>query len=133
MVGDRLFAKILETARKYFPPLGTGRVLSFTEVLEGIREVAVYFFLRGYSLKEPTVTTGKDGQLTVLFVGPATLWGSQALSQLHCIPNEYDVQATTAFIKSAGWWVEGTVTSKATESTLTRTYKVRTVGNGVGD
>lgn len=127
MVGERLFAKIIETAGNFFPPLDSGSALSFPLLVEGMKEIAVYFYFRGYCLKEPSVTIEKNGHVTLLFVGPATLWGTQALSQLRCVPNEYDVLVTREFVKAAGWSVEGEPLTKTTESTLSRTYKLRAV------
>jgi hypothetical protein len=129
MVGERLFEKILETAKQYLPPFGPCTSLTFSQVVDGIREIAVYFYLRGYCLKEPTVS-GNDGRVTVLFVGPATLWGTQALSQLHCVPNEYDALATTAFVKASGWFLTAPVITSTSESTITRHYSLSNLGVG---
>lgn len=128
MVGERLFEKISESAGRFLPPLDTGSVLSFPQLVEGMKEIAVYFYLRGYCLKEPSATIEKNGHVTLLFVAPAVLWGTQALSQLHCVPNEYDVLATKEFVKAAGWRVEGEPLTKTTESTLSRSYTLRSLG-----
>jgi hypothetical protein len=128
-LGGRLLEKILETDRRDMPAFGAGQVLDMEQIVAGVNRIAVYFYLRGYCLTEPSVRE-EGGVISVVMVGPAVLWSTQALAQLHAVPNEYDVMATVAFLKAAGWCVVDGVATTATGNSLRRRFKVAKLGGG---
>lgn len=125
-VGDRLFAKVMESNQTDIPPFDNLNPFDVTEILSGINQILAFMYLRGYCLKEPASTV-KDRLVTIEFVGPIVLWSTQALSQLHAIPNDYDIMAIRSFLRQYSWTLAGEPRTTTSDSVLRRTFTIKPI------
>jgi hypothetical protein len=120
-LGDRILVRILET-QPTFVSAGAPRDDSH-RVLDGIQRIYNYFFQLGYCSVQPVVSRAeKWTDFTVTVVGSCTLWSTKALAKRNAIPNDYDMFATSSYLKACGF--KSSARSRTSETTLLREYSI---------
>lgn len=125
-LGQRLLSSILESGVGAMEWKHLQSKPSLDTVVPCVEHILNHFFESGYCLERPYVyhTPDKD-ELVVKIVGPATLWGMQALRRRQAILNNYDLFVVESFLKSAGSSLSSNTHSDIDETAITRHYMLR--------